>query len=300
MPDKLPFRTRTFFGPALAGALLAGVVGYPGLSRAINIEFDYRFDTNGFFSDVNRRNILDAAAGFFETFLTDNLTAIDSGNGGTFNARVFNPSGDGSVQVDDFSVAADTLVIFAGAHVINGSTIAQGGPGGFSASGSTAFLDNAASRGQGDGTSASVRGASAFEFAPWGGAISFDTSSTWYFDTDLSNIESFSGNDFFSVALHELGHVLGFGISDSWNNLIADGDFTGVNSRAANGGSNVDLTSDGAHWVQSIMSVIFGTSTAQEAAMDPNITNGTRKRFTTLDMAGLEDIGWTVASASAQ
>lgn len=31
---------------------------------------------------------------------------------------------------------------------------------------------------------------------------------------------------------------------------------------------------------------------AQEAAMDPNITTGTRKRFKDLDVAGLRDVGW--------
>jgi MYXO-CTERM domain-containing protein len=42
------------------------------------------------------------------------------------------------------------------------------------------------------------------------------------------------------------------------------------------------------------MSRVFGTNTPQEAALDPEITNGTRKEFTSLDGAGLTDIGWSV------
>jgi hypothetical protein len=42
------------------------------------------------------------------------------------------------------------------------------------------------------------------------------------------------------------------------------------------------------------MSVVYGSSTAQEAAMDPDVQNGTRKRFTELDAAAMKDIGWDV------
>jgi hypothetical protein len=40
------------------------------------------------------------------------------------------------------------------------------------------------------------------------------------------------------------------------------------------------------------MSTIYGTATPQEAAMDPDVLNGTRKFFTNLDGAALKDIGW--------
>jgi hypothetical protein len=42
------------------------------------------------------------------------------------------------------------------------------------------------------------------------------------------------------------------------------------------------------------MSRIYGTNTPQEAAMDPEITVGRRKRLTQLDAAALVDIGWEV------
>jgi hypothetical protein len=40
------------------------------------------------------------------------------------------------------------------------------------------------------------------------------------------------------------------------------------------------------------MSTVYGTATPQEAAMDPDVLNGTRKFFTNLDGAALKDIGW--------
>jgi hypothetical protein len=40
--------------------------------------------------------------------------------------------------------------------------------------------------------------------------------------------------------------------------------------------------------------VVYGGTTTQEAAMDPDLQNGTRKRFTALDAAAMRDIGWEV------
>ena len=42
------------------------------------------------------------------------------------------------------------------------------------------------------------------------------------------------------------------------------------------------------------MSTVYGASTAQEASMEPSITQGTRKYLTALDAAALTDIGWSV------
>lgn len=285
----------------IAGALTAAA-GLTGPVAAIDIVFDYSFDTNNFF-DATRMGILDQAASFFESLITDDLLAITSAGNNSFNARFTHP-GTGALQtVNDFSIAADTLVIYAGGRNFGGSTLGQGGPGGFSVSGSQTFVDNAITRGE-TATTAGVRNEggqrTAVDFAPWGGSISFDLDNPdWYFDTDPTTNEAFTGNDFYSVALHEIGHVLGVGTSDSWNNKInASNRFTGANAVAAFGG-NVRLQAGGGHWANGTNSTVFGTNTPQEAAMDPSLTNNTRKVFTTLDVAGLEDIGWEIQSASA-
>ncbi len=264
--------------------LTTALVFAAGSSQAITIDFDYTYDSNGFFADASRKTILESAGNFFETRLTDSLSAITSSGINQFDAIFSQPDNGSITTLNGYSVAADTLVIFVGGRDLGGSTLGQGGPGGYSATGTLAFTNTVASRGE--------PGVFTFtDFAPWGGSITFDTDSSWYFDSDLSTTESFSGSDFYSVALHEIGHVLGLGIADSWDNLISDGSFTGSNATSVYG-SDVPLTSTESHWAEGTSSFVDGI--AQEAAMDPTITIGTRKVFTDLDMAALDDIGWEV------
>jgi len=143
------------------------------------------------------------------------------------------------------------------------------------------------------GQLSATSGPSATDFAPWGGQITFNSDSSWYFDSNPSTTEAFSGNDFYSVALHEIGHVLGIGTADSWNDKVSGGNFTGVNAVAAFGG-NVPLASDHAHWAEGTKSTVMGA--VQEAMMDPTLTTGTRKLPTQLDFAALKDVGWQVTA----
>jgi hypothetical protein len=137
-----------------------------------------------------------------------------------------------------------------------------------------------------------TRGGPAGEFAAWGGAITFDNdgSPDWHYDHTTQ--PSFGDNDFFSVALHELGHALGVGASDQWTSLLSGGLFYGAASVASYGGP---VPASGGHWANGIDSTVGGV--VQEAAMDPSLTDGDRKLFTELDFAGLDDIGWEVAVA---
>ena len=271
-----------------AWAALPLALGLSAPASAIVINFDYSYDTGSFFSDPTRKSVLEAAGGFFESVLLDDLTAITSGGGNSFDAIFTNPADGTQATINDFSVAADTLTIFVGGRSLGGSTLGFGGPGGFSVSGSTDFVNNAVSRGEiGD-----TQGSTATEFAPWGGAITFDSDASWYFDSDPSTDEPFTGNDFFSVALHELGHVLGIGTADSWDAQVDSTNllFFGATASTLWEGP-VPLENTG-HWKEGLTGVVNGSS--QEVAMDPTLTVGTRKLFTNLDLAGLDDIGWDV------
>jgi hypothetical protein len=284
----------THYKIAATALLLATSTGI----QAFSINLDYSLDANDFFGDSSssRRVVMDAAASFFESRLTDDFTAITSAGTNSMTATFFNPATGDEGSKTNFSVAANTITVFVGGRDLGGSTLGRGGYGGWSASGSDPFLETIRHRGE-SGLMYNTTDTSkdANEFNPWGGSISFDTDSSWYFDSDPSTTEGFSGIDFYSVALHELGHVLGLGTADSWDNLINGSDqFTGPNSTATHGG-NVPLESDGAHWKAGTGSFVDGL-TAQEAAMDPNIAGGQRKYFTDLDMAALDDIGWNVAA----
>lgn len=262
-------------------------------AQAISINFDYSYDSTGFF-DIGTsngqlaRNLMQDAGNFFATRITDQLGAITPGGVNTFDINFFNPSDTTNPvnqTINNFTVAANTLTVFVGADNLGGS-LGLGGPGGYSIGGTAAFT-NSVNRGQGV-----VDNPGAVDFAPWGGSISFNSTSNWYFDTDSTTDEAFGGNDFYSVALHELGHVLGFSTADSWTNQVSGGNFNGTNSVAANGGPvALDGTS---HWAPGTTSLVNGI--IQEAAMDPDLTTGTRKRFTDLDMAALFDIGWEVSA----
>jgi len=254
---------------------------------ALSLQFDYSLDTEGFFTPA-RRVVLEAAGSTLSTLVTDSLSAITSSGINQFTARLTHPGTLASLSLPGFSVAADTLHVFVGGNSTLGSaTLGFGGPGGFQVSGTAAFVSDAVARGQ----SGPISGALATEFAPWGGVVVFNSALNWHADSDPSTLEVFSGHDLYSVALHEIGHVLGLGIADSWFRLVSGGVFTGPAAIAAFGNA-VPLTADGDHWAE-------GTrSGGQEAAMDPTLQVGTRKTFTPLDVAALDDIGWDIEPLS--
>ncbi len=257
----------------------------PALAN-IDIQFDFSYDTSNFFSsNPDSVAALNAAASVFETRFADNLTAITSSGGNSFDTAFFNPADPFAasyISLADQSVQANVIRIYAGAADLGGGTLGVGGPGGFGCSGFGSFCSNAASRGQG-----TVTGSSATDFAPWGGTISFDNASTnWYFGLTSSGLMN-SQYDFYSVAVHELAHVLGFSSSDSFNNLVQGGQFVGAHA------GTVALTADG-HWADGTLGSVNGI--AQEAAMSPALSNGQRKYFTDLDFAAMQDIGWQVTA----
>lgn len=272
----------------VAAACLVVLAGAAGSAQAnIDIVFDYSYDTSGFFtSNPARMSLLDAAALTFESRLTDTLTAITSGSGNTFNANIFNPSNTGvAITLNAFSVLANEVRVFVGASTLGGA-LGVGGPGGFSASGSAAFLNDVGSRGQ---AGASGAAAGRTDFGPWGGVISFDIGASWYFDNNPSTVEPFAGSfDFYSVAVHELAHVLGMGTQPSWNNRITGSTFNGTVAGVR------ALSGDLGHWAVGTLSTV-GLN-VQEAAMTPTIGEDVRKHFTTLDYAGMTDIGWQVSA----
>ncbi len=267
--------------PLLAALSLAATV-----ARGLDIQFDYTYDTGSFFvGHADRISLLDSAAEVFENRFTDTLTSITPGSGNTWTATFNNPTTNAAVSLSNLTITTGVLRVYVGARQLGSSTLGIGGPGGFGASGTQAWLDTVKARGQ-----AGALLATPTDFGPWGGALTFDLDASWYFGTG-----GLAGkDDFLSVATHELGHLLGFGTAGSWNAKVSGSKFTGTNATATNGGIQASLSGDLGHWADGTMSTIFGTTTMQETAMDPVITVGTQKFFTTLDFAGMRDIGWTV------
>lgn len=265
---------------ALAAGLTLLAV-QPALAN-IDIQFDFSYDSNNFFSDAGRVSALEAAANVFEASFADQLAAIVSSGSNSFNTNFFNPANPfgADLNIIGDSIAADVIRVYAGGYNFSDGTLGLGGPGGYGCSGSIGFCSDASSRGQG-----TVTGTSATDFAPWGGSITFDTDATWHFGVTTGGLDA-SEYDFYSVAVHELAHLLGFGTSDSFYNLVTGPNFIGATT------GTIPLSGDGAHWDEGTQSTFEGAT--QEAAMTPSIFNGTRKNFTDLDFAAMKDIGWEV------
>ncbi len=135
------------------------------------------------------------------------------------------------------------------------------------------------------------RGQGNNDFSKWGGSITFsnNASSNWNFDYRAAPL--IDEDDFYSVAIHEIAHTLGFGTSEEWDSWISETSFLGPKSQSLFVGP-VPLDTDLGHWQEDTYSEIYGTTSTQETALDPRLFVGDYKFFTALDAAGLDDIGW--------
>ncbi|VTT97326.1 peptidase m10a and m12b matrixin and adamalysin : Calx-beta domain-containing protein OS=Singulisphaera acidiphila (strain ATCC BAA-1392 / DSM 18658 / VKM B-2454 / MOB10) GN=Sinac_5612 PE=4 SV=1: Peptidase_M10: FG-GAP: VCBS [Gemmataceae bacterium] len=248
---------------------------------AINLAFDFTLDLranggSGFFEDnPAARAALVRVGQEMGGRVSANLAAITPSGTNGWTAGLYNPSTGQQYTVSNLRVAANTLVVYVGGRAMPGPTAAQGGAGGYGWSGSAAW-----------GSTVATRGWSGF--APWGGSLAFDTTESWYFGTTTSGLTA-TATDFYSVATHELGHLLGIGTAPQWFSKVQGGSFTGGNSVAAHGRA-VPVSSDAAHWA------VNTTHAGQAAAMAPVLQYGVRHTWTSLDQAALLDVGWRAAS----
>jgi hypothetical protein len=292
-------------------------------ARAVNVVLDYSYDATNFFGAGNpngatawiqAKAALEATASLYSGILNDTLSSISKPanfQSSTFSGVAFwdwsmtfaNPATGANVTLNNQTIAADEFRVYVGARNIAGTTLGIGGPGGASwssnnngggfTSGEIAQISNITA----SFSSAVEQRQETSGFAAWGGAVTFDSvGTTWHYNHTTA--PGAGTNDFYSVAIHEMGHALGLGASQEWQNLATGATFSGLAAKAAYGGIAPPLNAAREHWASGTNSVVFGTNTAQEAAMDPEITQGTRKRLTALDAGALTDIGWSVVAPS--
>ena len=200
---------------------------------AIFIQLDYTFDTGNFFAPGSEeRARLEDAAGFYENLLLDDLSAITP-TGPSYpipDSWVIdfkNPSTGVTQTVDNPSIPADTLVVYAGARSFGTGQIAEAGFGGALTSAFTNSAFDIATQTRGE------TGVGTTDFAPWGGAVAVDTGTTW--DTSLAG----TGSDYhlYSVLVHEIAHIFGHGTAPSWFAQVSNDEFIGPASVAEHGGN---------------------------------------------------------------
>jgi len=286
---------------------MAVALGITWHADALMIELDLKYDTNGFFNaNPAAQTALEAAATIYENLIVDRLDEIRPASDRSW-VPTFTHPGTGARFPDPLPtqenpnvpernrfVPANTLVVFAGGRNLDGSALGVAGPGGAIVGlGDNDWAVTVNTRGE-----SNTFGANATDFGPWGGAVSFDThvdagsttARNWHFDP--STLPGPGDNDFFSVALHEFGHILGIGTSAAWHALVTT-DENGQNF--FNGPSAVETfggpipLQDGSFPSHFAASGIF-----PEPLLDPNLTTGTRKLLTELDVAALRDIGWQI------
>ena len=269
---------------------------------------------------------------------TDVFTGMEGGDTATFDWRlsIRDPSTGAQANLETFTFATDVVRLFVGVGSLGGTTLGLGGPSGagFSLAGSgtseaawpaTVAEAEAASnavmvRGGGP-VIGSLSGSSTFgtvtanytvRFGTLAGSISFDNdrnnngiqdseadlAATWHFDHTAPVAPG--KNDFYSVALHEMLHVLGVGSGVTWDSqLFDDGNGDGflswdgpaVAAVAAMGGLNI-IDGDGSHLRENVMSRRLSDGMMQEVVMTPTLLTGTRNRLTELDVAFLRDLGY--------
>lgn len=247
---------------------------------AVSIEFDYSLDTDNFFAMPETRAQLDEAAAAFEMRLQDNLAAIQPAGANTWSARFEHPATGQEITINNLTVPAGVIRIYVGSRNLPAGVLAVGGPGTSTAEGSTAWKNTVSTRGQ-----SNVAGATATDFGPWGGVISFQLHQAYEFFGSAAYFKS--------VVKHEIAHVLGFGTAPSFERLVNDVDqgavFTGEESQIVFEGAPGEfpgMSDDRSHWST------FLPHFEETPIMSPEIERTNPSLISSLDWAALDDIGW--------
>ena len=287
-------------------------------------------------SDIN--SVLDLSS--LGAITNDTLTGT-SGASAPFTTLNFdfdysytNPSTGANETIADTTLGAGVIRIFAGARILNNTTLGpngnnvlgQGGPGGSGLSGggttgmgtfADAVANAAANHQHARGTgptmfslSGDIGGAAfSFDMGPTVGNLWFDSdtdndnvadttsvlNANWHFDHTTPVAAGKS--DFYSVALHETLHALGLGGSATWGDLVSGTDWLGADANSIAGSGIGLIDSGGAHIASNTLSLTLDGGVLQEAVMTPSLLIGSRKYLTELDVAFLRDINYLTVTA---
>lgn len=294
----------------------------------VSIVFDYTYDTNGFFTP-ERRVIMEKAATVFTSRMKGTTWArVDTAiTGGNYDLAFINPSNLAISWNHNVVIPENQVTIYLGA--INFTT--------------SPFTPMKSSTGDGATQLLSIKDVSGgissvltnlTQFRPINASITFDLQGIqnfsasitrqWHFDSD-GNLNTDDRNpsdphygdysDFYTAAVHELGHVLGIHNPQVFSAFLAfDPNFAsaylshvqsdGVGGFVFNGphatqlyynhvGQNIPLdVSTKSHWADGVRSETANgwTSLSYES------NQPFRHRFSALEFGALQDIGHTISA----
>jgi len=298
--------------------------------HAIEILVDYRFDTNNFFDQQIKKDALEAAAARFSRVITSSLNAAEPsdwrlgfthpGTGDAYQlSTAANAAADplepfaGAADIYGFEgLAQDTWLLFAGGQDLVSAGIGGTGTG---PNFTSTFddLDGPMHR----GVISNTPDNSANDLPAWGGSISFNENLDWHFGLDAP-FEN-SDIDFYTIALHEIGHALGISTTwNQWSQHVNNDAFAGQNAvNAYNTENSTALTElllqpGGQHWREATyQSFVFQpgepstTGTVglglQDLLLEPrtDFTSLVRRmELTNVDAASLADVGWSILATA--
>ena len=246
-----------------------------GTSTGFKIILDYRYDTAQYFTR-DRRLVLRTAAASWEQYVASDFTAIPAGT--YVRARdPQNPDAGGSNFTVSYPI--DDLVLFVGSSTIDG-------PGGTLAA---AYSSNTAQGMSADLAATLGQRYNGNPFQPWVATIVVDKEESFFFDATMDTADDIpqTQEDFYSTALHEIGHTLGTGQSAAYLALVSNSTFTGAKAVEIYGGP-IPLTSDGRHVLKTV--IVDG----RRVVMDESDAAGQRSLITRLDLAMIEDQGYQI------
>jgi len=235
-----------------------------------DIKFDYRFDEFKFFTP-ERKKILNLAAKIWSSHIRDEFDPIAAGETLKFSIDSIDREVTLDKQIDDVLIFVSSVNLSSNELTLGeGSYYAQ-----------YILGSDRETRIQGD------------NFEPWVGTIEFNSlaEDSFYFDKTPTTDDDipFDQQDFLSLALHEIGHVLGFGTAPIFREQIKNNKFIGTQSIDFNGGKSVPLDESGTHIKNG-----YSLDPNSDTLLDPFLTFGERNLPTNLDLALLTDIGYDV------
>ena len=138
-------------------------------------------------------------------------------------------------------------------------------------------------------------------YQPIAGVSQVNTSKSFYFDTDLTSHSDATSSglvDFYSVMVHEIGHIMGFNSNNAFTNFSSggsagSGSWTGANAKAEYNNQNVPLNGN-PHWGNSLTQ--GNVNCACHPSMQPSISSNKRTSFSALDFALLKDVGYSISA----
>ena len=306
---------------------LSAILVWMCSADAAIVQVNYSFDAaNGNFFGANpiakatvnaaAQDISNAISSSLSAITTDVYTGTNGGTSATFDWKmdITNPSTGTAATLNTFNTPVNLITVYAGVRSLAGTTLGVGGPGGggftLGGSGSASQWVGAVAAAESASNAAMPRGAGpvigtlsgsstlggttanySLRYGTILGSLSLNSTATWHYDHTTA--VGAGENDYYSVALHEILHAIGFGTSDTWNSQRSGTTWNGSNVIALQGtGANM-VSADGGHIADGAMSTRISDGVAQEAVMDPTLTVGTRKSLTQLDLAFLRDLNFT-------